>query len=178
MSVSGYSTIHDPEVQQYNAMRAEFRAQKLTATAARGESSQQGNKRGVLRRILSLAERRTGVGKSGKAVTASKGRVAHGDKGEDEGDEEEEDEEGWCGSDAETEIDLTEALNGEKGGTTTRTRRVEGGGGGEDGMMKEKKRGKSGEKEGDGKMARRIERAPPYVYLSALPGVTVSRKAW
>ena len=150
-AVSGYSVAHDPEVQQYRAMRAAWKAEMRAKAEAERTNSTHGQDRptgkgaGLLRRMLGRGKMKGG--KDGRAVGTETKAVGEGGGDGEEG-------EGWT-SDAETEIDMVEALKGED-------------------EVKDGRR----EAEGKEKMGRNVQRAPPYVFLSALPGVTVSRKGW
>lgn len=145
----------------WKAMRAEYKALKrqeeeerrqrelqnsgLDAETAGREGDNRGSgsgRKGFLRRVLG----------GGKKKTADKGQSDPKSRKVVDG-REAEDEEEWL-SDAETEIDMVQALERKtKTGTTTTEKEAR-----------------------EGKTKRKVERAPPYVFLQALPGVTVGKR--
>lgn len=157
-AVSGYSVAHDVEVQQYNQMRAAIRAsQEQAAREQRARNKALGLPepagRGRLwRRVFRLKPRNAGPAKDAQAAAAAAaadhGRSTLKPGGRDyfDGDDHL--------SDAETEVDMVQVLE-------------EGDG--------EKEKGPEANVSAPERQLEKNEKkmkAPPYVFLQALPGVT------
>lgn len=124
MSISGYSTLHDPEVQMWKAARAEYKALKRQEEEERrqrelaklgpdaqtagwnGSNGGRGGGKGLLRRMLGGGKQQKKVGVKGRSGPQAR-KVVDEREGED-GEE-------WL-SDADTEIDMAQALQGGREG--------------------------------------------------------------